>query len=274
MSRKVQVVIGVGGMGLAIARRIAAGAHLVLADYSRQAVDTAVAEVGPVADGVTGLTVDVSDPESVLAVAAAAAELGPVTALAHTAGLSPEQASVEQILAVDLFGVACVIEEFGRIIAPGGAGLVIASMAGQMYPPLAPERTAELIATPADKLLDLDWVRPENFPNPGAAYGFAKHVNGIQVRAASVAWSARQARINAISPGVIATPMGQSELDGENGAMIRGFIEASNARRPGTADDIAAAAEFLLGPSASFISGSDLLVDGGVVAALRSGHRR
>ncbi|MEV7684154.1 SDR family oxidoreductase [Streptomyces sp. NPDC088341] len=80
-------------------------------------------------------------------------------------------------------------------------------------------------------------------------------------------WGARGARINAISPGHIATPMGDTESGGANGAIIQAMIDGSNAKREGTPADIARAAAFLLSPGARFISGSDMLVDGGVIAA-------
>ncbi|GAA4970888.1 NAD(P)-dependent dehydrogenase (short-subunit alcohol dehydrogenase family) [Nonomuraea thailandensis] len=188
----------------------------------------------------------------------------------HTAGLSPVQAPVPAVLAVDLLGVALVLEEFGTVVADGGAGLVIASMAGHFHPPFAAEDARQLATAPADELLSLPIAAASNFADSGHAYAFAKQANVLRVQAASSAWGERGARVNSISPGVIATPMTHAELSGENGAAMQAMIDASNARRLGTPADIAAAAEFLLSPAASFISGTDLLVDGGVTAAVRS----
>ena len=272
MERDVAVVIGVGGMGQAIARRVGLGRQLLIADVSQQTLDAAARELEGEGYAVTAATVDVSSRESVAALAKQAAALGPVRAVAHTAGLSPEQAPVSAVLAVDLLGVALVLEEFGQVVAPGGAGVVIASMAGHFQPPPAPEDARALATAPADELLALPVAAEANFANSGSAYAFAKRANQLRVQGASTAWGARGARVNSISPGIIATPMGQAELSGESGAVMRMMIDASNARRLGTPADIAAAAEFLLSPAASFISGADLLVDGGAAAAVNTGQ--
>jgi NAD(P)-dependent dehydrogenase (short-subunit alcohol dehydrogenase family) len=210
--------------------------------------------------------VDVSSAESVSALAEEAASLGPVTQVAHTAGLSPSQADSAAVLAVDLLGVALVLEEFVNVVAPGGAGVVIASMAGHMFPPVTPEQQHALAHTPARELLQLPFVSPQQLSEPGIAYGIAKQANHIRVRAASGAWGKRDARINSISPGVISTPMGQEELNSPAGDGMRAMVAMSGTGRMGTPDDTAAAAAFLLGPDSSFITGIDLLVDGGVIA--------
>lgn len=268
MNTGVLVVIGVGGMGQAIARRQGSGMAVLLADFN----DATLSDVAGAmrADGyaVTTQAVDVSARQSVRALAATAADLGAVTQVAHTAGLSPTQAPTGAILRVDLLGVALVLEEFGAIVAPGGAGVVISSMAGHFGAFLSPEQESLLATTPTDDLLGLPFLA-EDAHNPGSAYGTAKRANHIRVQAASRTWGARGARVNSISPGVISTPMGQQELAGESGAQMRAMIEASATKRLGTPYDIAEAAAFLLGPGASFITGTDLLVDGGTVAAVR-----
>ncbi|MEU4155349.1 SDR family oxidoreductase [Actinoplanes sp. NPDC026670] len=266
----VVVVIGVGGMGEQIARRLGAGREVLLADFNTATLKR-VAET-LTGEGFTVRTeqVDVSDRASMAALADAAAALGPVVQVAHTAGLSPMQAPTAAILRVDLVGVAYFLEEFGRVIAPGGAGVVIASMAGSMAAGAFPaELEGALAATGAGELLSLPFLAA--IDDPGAAYALAKRANQVRVQAASLAWGARGARINSISPGVIATPMGQEELAGDSGAAMRAMIAASGTGRTGTATDIASAAAFLLGPDATFVTGTDLLVDGGVVAAVRSG---
>jgi NAD(P)-dependent dehydrogenase (short-subunit alcohol dehydrogenase family) len=175
-------------------------------------------------------------------------------------------------LAVNLFGVALVIEQFGRVVAPGGAGVVIASTAAHRRSSLSPEQALQLATVPADELLTLPFAAPANFPDCLAAYSFTKRANLIRVQAASVASGAKRARINTISPGVIATPMADAELTGENGVVMRAMLEGSNAQRVGTPADIAAAVDFLLSPASGFISGADLLVDGGVTDAAQTGH--
>lgn len=269
----VLAVIGVGGMGQAIARRLGSGKTVLLADYNEDTLGTAAASLS--ADGyrVESRSVDVSSAESVSALAEYAASLGNVAQVAHTAGLSPAQASAEAILAVDLLGVALVLQEFGDVVAAGGAGVVIASMAGHLFPPVTAEQVGALAHNPADELLELDFISPYLTAHPGIAYAIAKQANHIRVKAASTQWGRRGARINSISPGIISTPMGQQELESPVGDGMRAMIAMSATGRIGTPDDIAAAAAFLLGPDATFITGTDLLVDGGVVAASKTQTR-
>jgi len=266
LARDVLVVIGVGGMGQAIARRCGSGKKVLLADYNETTLDAAASAMSADGHDIYIRRVDVASAESVSALAEEAASLGQVTQVAHTAGLSPSQADSAAVLAVDLLGVALVLDEFANVIAPGGAGVVIASMAGHMFPPVAPEQQHALAHTAARDLLQLPYVSPEQLSEPGIAYGIAKQANHIRVRAASAAWGKRGARVNSISPGVISTPMSQQELNSPAGDGMRAMVAMSATGRMGTPDDIAAAAAFLLGPDSSFITGTDLLVDGGVTA--------
>lgn len=272
MSGNVVVVTGVGGIGHAVARRLGPGADLLLADFDRDALEKAAGRLRDEGYEVTPVVTDVSSRESVEMLAERAASLGEVRYLVHTAGVSPVQASVPAILAVDLLGTALVVDAFGELVAPGGAAVVIASMAGHAFPAFTDEQTRQLASTPADELLALPVAAPDNFPNGAAAYGFAKRANMVRVQAASVTWGGRRARINSVSPGAVATPMGLAELSGEHRAGIQAMIDGSNAKRLGTAADVATAVEFLLSPAAGFISGTDLLVDGGAAAAWLTGH--
>lgn len=138
--------------------------------------------------------------------------LGDVVQVVDTTGLSPCAASPEAILAVDLVGVALVLEEFGQIVAPGGAGLVISSMAGYMQPPLDPEAEHALAHTSTDELLGLRILAPDAVPNSGAEYALAKRANHLRIQAAALAWADRGARVNSISPGIILTPLARQEM--------------------------------------------------------------
>lgn len=272
MVDQVTVVIGVGGMGEVIARRQGIGKKLFLADFSEKALTRVSDALRGDGYDVTTHVVDVSSHESVAQLAEAAAAAGDITQVAHTAGLSPTQAPADAILKVDLAGVAFFLEEFAKVVAPGASGVVIASMAGSMtLGSLPAELETALASTPSDGLLDLPFWADPSFSDPGAAYSVAKRGNQLRVQFAAGAWGKRGARINSISPGVIATPMGQEELAGESGQHMRALIEASAVSRLGTSGDITNAVAFLLGPESTFITGIDLLVDGGAVAAVRSG---
>jgi NAD(P)-dependent dehydrogenase (short-subunit alcohol dehydrogenase family) len=266
----VLVIIGTGAMGMSVARRMGAGRVIVVADIDDHLL-TDVAE-DLITDGhrVLKKKVDVTSRDSVADLAAFAADAGRVLHVVHTAGLSPSQASAEAILAVDLLGVALVLEEFEQVIAPGGSGVVIASMSAYIVPPPDAAIEAQLATTPTDELLSLPACIDAMGTGP-LAYPFAKRANVIRVAAAAKSWGRRGARINSISPGIISTAMGRLELDSENGQMMRAMVKSSGSGRLGTPDDIGAAAELLLGPLAAFITGIDLLVDGGVIAALRTG---
>ena len=266
-SRTVVVVTGIGGMGAAIARRIGTGSVVVLADFNQSTLDREVAELTGSGYDVVGVGVDVADASSVDDLVGEATSRGQVTTVVHTAGLSPVQATAEAILKVDLLGAALVLDRFGAVIAPGGAGVFIASMAGTMRP-VDPVMDQLLASTPTGELLAIPQVA--GITDPGDAYGLAKRANQVRVRSACLAWGARGARVNTISPGIIATPMGNAELEGPSGEMMRAMIDNSPAKRLGTPEDIAAAVEFLVGPSSTFITGTDLLVDGGVVPFIGS----
>jgi NAD(P)-dependent dehydrogenase (short-subunit alcohol dehydrogenase family) len=264
---RVVVITGLGGMGLAIARRLGPGSTLVLADVNGSALSEAADVLRVEGQLVVEQVTDVSDAASVGALASAAMERGRVDTLVHTAGLSPVQASVGAILRVDLFGTALILDAFASAIAPGGAGVVIASSAGSMFP-LDPDLERRLATTPTAALLDLPELSESAIDNPGIAYGLAKRANQLRVRGASVPWGRRRARVNSISPGIISTPMGRAELEGPSGEFMQSMVDGSGAGRMGTPDDIAAAADFLTGTQSTFVTGTDLLVDGGAVAAL------
>jgi NAD(P)-dependent dehydrogenase (short-subunit alcohol dehydrogenase family) len=268
----VQVVIGAGSIGQAIARRTGAGKHVLLADFNETNLQNAKTALEDAGHTVSTQRVDVSDAASVRALAQAAAGLGDVVQVVSTAGVSPVQAPAEAVLAVDLYGTAVVLEEFGTVIAPGGAGVHISSMAGHMPPPLDPETAHALAFTPVEELLALPVLAPDAVPNSGAAYAISKQANHLRVQAAAVSWGDRGARVNCISPGIILTPLARDEMSGPGAEGYQRMIEVSAAGRVGTADEVATAAAFLLGPDAGFITGTDLLIDGGVIAALRAGR--
>jgi NAD(P)-dependent dehydrogenase (short-subunit alcohol dehydrogenase family) len=271
MARDIVVVIGAGGIGLAIARRQGFGKTLLLADFNEKTLRTAAEELRGASYSVETQIVDVSSRESVKSLAEAAGALGNVVQVVNTAGLSPNMAPVDRVLEVDLYGSAVVFEEFENVIAPGGAGLIISSMAGHMMPALPPEQDHALAYTPADELLDLPFLKGDAIPNTLVAYMIAKRANALRVQAAAMSWGARGARVNAISPGIIVTPLARHELESEIGDIYRAMVEASAIKRMAPPDEIAVAASFLLGSDAGFITGSDLLIDGGVIAAMRAG---
>lgn len=265
--KQVIVVVGAGSIGQAIARRISAGRHVLLADVRQQNADAAATVLADAGFEVSTAVVDIASRESVHALVETAAGLGAVTGVIHAAGVSASQASIEQILRVDLYGTALVLEEFGRVIAPGGTAVVISSQSGHRLPALTPEQDRALATTPADDLLALPMLQPGGLRDGLHAYQVSKRANGLRVRAEAVRWGERGARVNAISPGIIITPLARDELNGPNGAGYRRMLELAPAGRAGTPDEIGTVGELLMTDRGAFITGSDILVDGGGTAS-------
>ena len=212
-------------------------------------------------------TVDASSRDAVQALVATATGLGEVTGLIHAAGVSPSQASPSTILKIDLYGTALVLEEFGNVVAAGGAGVVIASQSGHRLPPLTVEQNKALATTPVEELLGLPFLQPDQLTDSLHAYQIAKRGNSVRVMAEAVRWGKRGARVNTISPGIIITPLAKDELTGPRGEGYRRMIESSAAGRAGTPDEVGTVGALLMGPDGGFITGSDILMDGGVTAA-------
>ncbi|SHE24874.1 SDR family oxidoreductase [Actinomyces glycerinitolerans] len=265
--RPVTVLLGAGAIGTAIARRVTNGGHIVVADLrleNAQKVREQLLDAGYSAEATT---TDLADPASIRALAEHAASLGPVSRVILAGGVSPSQADIPTILRVDLYGFAVALEEFGKVIAPAGSGVVISSQSGYRMPALTREQDALLATTPVDKLLDLPLLADGAITSTLHAYQMSKRANGLRVRANAVTWGERGARINAISPGIVITPLARDELEGPRGAGYRKQLELSPAGRAGTPDEIAALAGFLMGPEAGYINGTDVLADGGVTAS-------
>jgi NAD(P)-dependent dehydrogenase (short-subunit alcohol dehydrogenase family) len=265
--RSVIVVIGAGQIGQAIARRVGFGKHILLADMREANANAAVEILGNAGYEVSVATVDASSRAAVYALIETATRLGDVTGLIHSAGVSPTQASPATILKVDLYGTALVLEEFGKVIAGGGTGVVIASQSGHRLPPLTVEQNKALATTPVEELLNLSFLQPNQVKDSLHAYQISKRGNSLRVMAEAVRWGKRGARINTISPGIIMTPLAKDELTGPRGPGYRRMIEVSAAGRAGIPDEVGTVAALLMGPDGGFITGSDFLMDGGVTAA-------
>jgi NAD(P)-dependent dehydrogenase (short-subunit alcohol dehydrogenase family) len=265
--KSVIVVIGPGSIGQAIARRVGSSKRILLADLRQEAADGAAKIMRDAGFEVTTAIVDVSSRASVHALVENATALGAVTGVVHAAGVSPSQASPATILAVDLYGTALLLEAFGNVIAHGGAGVVIASQSGHRLGALSPDQNSALATTPADQLLSLGFLQPDQVKDSLHAYQLAKRGNSLRVMAEAVRWGKRGARLNTISPGIIITPLANDELTGPRGEGYRRMIELCPVGRAGTPDEVATLGALLLGSDGAFITGSDFLMDGGVTAA-------
>ena len=269
-NKAVIALLGAGAMGCAIVRRIAAGRKVLFGDISEAALERVADEFARGGYDVATCVVDALDTASVKAFATKAAELGPVKYFIDTAGASPNQASPEHILSLDMVATGHAIDAFGEVMAEGGAGLIISSQTGYMFP-IPYDVEQQILSTPTDELMNLPFIQETAMQRSGIAYMVAKRVNQLQVmRAAATTWRERRARINTISPGVIVTPLAYDEFAAAGEGYQR-MIDAGAAMRVGTPDEIAEAGAFLLGEHAGFITGTDLLIDGGTIAAIRTG---
>lgn len=260
------VVIGAGSIGQAIARRVGAGNHILLADLHKENCDAAAKVLSDAGFKVTTAIVDVSSRESVHALVETATAIGIITGLIHAAGVSPSQASPSTIFHVDLYGTALVLEEFGNVIADGGSGVVISSQSGHRLPSLTPEQDKALATTPTEELLSLPFLQSDAVDNSLFAYQMSKRGNSLRVKAEAVRWGKRGARINTVSPGIIITPLANDELTGPRGEGYRRMLEISPAGRAGTPDEVGVVGALLMGRDGGFITGSDFLMDGGVTS--------
>jgi NAD(P)-dependent dehydrogenase (short-subunit alcohol dehydrogenase family) len=265
--KNVVVLIGAGSIGQAIARRVSAGKHLVVADLRKENCEAAAKTLSEAGFDVSTAQVDVSSRESVESLVKTAVSYGDITGLIHSAGVSPSQAPVEAILKVDLYGTALLLEEFGNVIAAGGAGVVIASQSGHRLPALTPVQNMALATAPVEDLLKLPMLQSDQIKDTLHAYQISKRCNSLRVMAEAVRWGKRGARVNTISPGIIITPLAKDELTGPRGAGYRRMLELSPAGRAGTPDEVGNVAALLMGADGAFITGSDFLMDEGVTAS-------
>lgn len=265
--KKVMILTGAGQIGMAIVRRMGYGMKIVVGDKNPQNAQRIAKIMNDAGFDVTPVEMDLSSRESIQSIIAEAQKYGDITMLVNAAGVSPSQASIETILKVDLYGTAVLLEEVGKVIAPGGAGVTISSQSGHRMKQLTPEEDMQLACTPAEELLQLPLLQPENIRDTLHAYQLAKHCNEKRVMAESVKWGSRGARINSISPGIIVTPLAIDEFNGPRGEFYKNMFAQCPAGRPGTADEVANVAELLMSSKGAFITGADFLIDGGATAS-------
>jgi NAD(P)-dependent dehydrogenase (short-subunit alcohol dehydrogenase family) len=263
------VIVGAGAVGRSIARRLGNGRKLVIADVDPHVLDQACSELVVNGYDAVGRLVDVSDRAAVRDLARRASKIGHVRQVVHAAGVRPCGSTVETILKVDLLGVALVLEEFAEVISPGAAGVVITTMAGHLSAATTPEQEQALADTPADRLLDLPFLAPTAIGAPAVAYVIANRGAILRARSAMNDWGRRGGRINSISTGAIPITAGhRGEATGADWQRQM-LVGLSLAPRFAPAVEVAAVTEFLLNSRTDFISGADLPVDAGLVAATR-----
>ena len=271
MNKDVVLWTGAGQIGMAIARRIGFGKKIIVGDKNMDNCHAIAKIMNEAGFDATPVETDISSRESILNLIAEGQKRGDITALINSAGVSPSQAPIEVILRVDLYGTAVLLEEVGKVIAPGGVGVTISSQSGYRMEQLGAEIDEQLAIIPTEELLDLPVLQPENIKDTLHAYQMAKRCNGKRVMAEAIKWGERGARINSISPGIIVTPLAIDEFNGPRGDFYKNMFAKCPAGRPGTADEVANLAELLMTDSGAFITRSDFLIDGGATASFYYG---
>ena len=261
------LLVGAGQIGMVIARRVGTGMKIIVGDKKTENTENIAAILNNAGFDAFPVETDLSDRASIQSMIARGQEYGEITILVNAAGVSPSQAPIEAILKVDLYGTAVLLEEVGKVIASGGVGVTISSQSGWRMPALTAQQDEQLATTPTEELLSLDILQPGNIRDTLHAYQMAKRCNEKRVMAQSVEWGKRGARLNAIAPGIIVTPLAIDEFNGIRGDFYKNMFAKCPAGRPGTADEVANVAELLMSDKGAFITGSTFLIDGGATAS-------
>lgn len=265
--KDVIILTGAGQIGMAIARRMGYGMKIVVGDKSPENAQTIAKIMNAAGFDAVPVEMDLSSRDSIMKLIAEARRYGEISMLVNAAGVSPSQAPIESILKVDLYGTAVLLEEVGKIIKNGGVGITVSSQSGWRMPALTAEEDELLATAPTEELLRLPLLQPENIRDTLHAYQLAKRCNEKRVMAEAVKWGKRGARINAIAPGIIVTPLALDEFNGPRGDFYKNMFANCPAGRPGTADEVANVAELLMSDKGAFITGSTFLMDGGATAS-------
>ncbi len=265
--KNVMLWAGAGQIGMAIARRMGYGMKIVVGDKRLENAQVIAKTMNEAGYDVVPMEMDLSSRESIKGLIVEGQKYGEITMLVNAAGVSPSQAPIEAILKVDLYGTAVLLEEVGKVIAPGGVGVTISSQSGWRMPALTAEQDELLATMPTEELLSLDILQPGNIRDTLHAYQMAKRCNEKRVMAEAVKWGKRGARINDIAPGIIVTPLAIDEFNGPRGDFYKNMFANCPAGRPGTADEVANVAELLMSDKRAFITGSTILIDGGATSS-------
>lgn len=265
--KDVMIVVGAGQISTAIARRMGMGKKIILGDKNLENAKCIQKVMRNAGFDVEVIEMDLSQREDILHIIDIAKSYGKIKMLVNGAGVSPSQASIETILKVDLYGTAVLLEEVGKVIEKNGVGVTISSQSGFRMKQLTVKEDELLATTPTEDLLNLDLLQKENIKDTLHAYQLAKRCNEKRVMYESVRWGERGARLNAIAPGIIVTPLAIDEFNGIRGDFYKNMFANCPAKRPGTADEVANVAELLMSEKGSFITGSTFLMDGGATAS-------
>jgi NAD(P)-dependent dehydrogenase (short-subunit alcohol dehydrogenase family) len=255
----VTVITGASsGMGQACVERLRGTADTLVA------VDVHKPEI----EGVIGVTCDISDPAAVASLAEQVKGLGTLRSLVHAAGISPTMGDARRILEINLLGTVLLLDAFEPLVEPGSAAVCFSSSAAYQVElgGIDPADQAFISDPRVEGFLE---AAADRFSDPGMAYSWSKRGVIAACAKGSVSWGKRGGRTNSLAPGLIDTPMGRQEMAEQ--PIMKTMLEMTPLGRLGSSEDIAGVVAFLLSDDASFISGIDLLVDGGGLQGFKAG---
>lgn len=268
-AKKLLITGATGGMGRAASLLAASeGYDLSLADLSLSKLEQLATECNRLGSTSTCHLLDVTQTSSIDALVGTLEITGGLDGIIHTVGLSPQMAAWRKIIDVDLVGTVALLEKARRWMNTGACTVCIASMSAYMVPPNAD--IDQVMANPlADDFFDRLQALVDAghaLDNSGLAYAYAKRALRQYVAHHSRAWGQEGKRFVSISPGLIDTDMGRLENAAmENFDAMKSLVALG---RLGAPEDIAHTALFLLSEKAAYITGCDVLVDGGFIAAM------
>lgn len=259
---------GAGGMGFAAAQIMGQNHHVIISDISSDNLNQAIEKLKQAGISCEGILCDISDRNAVISLAQHAKETGTVKSVIHTAGISPQMADPETILKVNALGTIYIVEEFFKLATPGFALINIASMAAHLMPGLLiPTKAFPLAESHPDKFLKKILRRcrlmPKDLYKTGLAYSVSKNFVIWYSKKKAAKFGEKGARILSVSPGTFDTQMGR--IEEKSGSMK--MLEKAALKRPGSPEEIAELLAFCASPKASYITGVDILCDGGMVAS-------
>jgi NAD(P)-dependent dehydrogenase (short-subunit alcohol dehydrogenase family) len=227
----------------------------------------AVDLTAPAIDGVLPVACDVSDPAAVAELAGTVGDLGPFRSLAHAAGVSPTMADARRVMEVDLVGTALLLDAFEPLVGPGSTAVCFSSSSSYQIALQGIDPDSQALVSNPRAAGFLDAVA-DRFTDSGLAYAWAKRGVIAVAAQAAVTWGRRGGRVNSVAPGLIDTPMGRQEF--EQQPIMQLMLDNTPLERLGRSEEVAAVVGFLLSEQASFISGIDVLVDGGMLQGFRA----
>lgn len=262
---------GTGTIGTAIVRRIGRGMKIIAADINPENAEIAAQTLYNAGYDVVAMKADISSRKDVSEIITECGRYGELKVLINSVGVVPSRTPIEKILLTELYGTSVLLEEVGKAIAVGGAGLNVLSQAGRRLSPLGCEADEQFALCPTEELLNLDILSRDKISDRLHAHSIAHYAAAKRVMAQALKWGERGARLNSVSVGLTASPSAREELSGPRGEFYRNMYMKAPAGRLACADDIAAVAEILMSHNGAFITGTDILVDGGATASYNFG---